>query len=131
MSDWPFGSFVEHDVAAVVVLYDARIDMASRHVGRRVEVGDKSYCRYFFVDIAWQCSHQIAVFVERNILQAHFFQLFFKCLRKNHLPGSGGGQIGQFVTLSVEFHVVQKSFDNVHNINFCKVCDLESLLQTY
>ena len=63
--------FVEHDVAALVSLHDARVDVASRHVGRRVEMGDESHSRHFLVNVARKSGHQIAILVERYVFKPH------------------------------------------------------------
>ena len=108
---------IESYITAVVVFHYARIHIVSAEVGRCIKVCDKAHDRHFAVHIGRQCGHKIAVFIECHIFQPHLLQFLFKDLRKFVLTGGGGGEVGQFVALSVELHIFQKTFGNIHN--FC------------
>ena len=105
--------FVEHNFSAFI-LHHARVHVMSAHIRRSVEVSDKADGGHFFVGVGRQCGHQIAIIVERNVAQAHPLQLFFELLCKHHLPGSGRREVGEFVTLRVILHILEKSVYYFH-----------------
>ena len=95
-------SLVEHDGLTIIILDDAGIDMAARHVGARIHVGDKAYHRHGTIHVGWQCGKEITILIESDIAEAHAKQNGFQVFGKFHLTRRGGCHIGQLIALGVE-----------------------------
>lgn len=106
---------VEQDVAAVIVLDNARCDVVSAHIGGCVEVRDKSDGGYASgIGICRECRHEVSVVVEGDVGEAHLAEFVGEVFGEGHLPGCGGRHVGEFVALGVVFDVPQKSVYYVH-----------------
>ena len=63
---------IEDNLLAVVILYDARIHMAARHVGARVHMRYESDHRHIgILAIGGKCAEKIAIVVEGDVLKTH------------------------------------------------------------
>ena len=85
-----YDAFGERDVLAVVVLYDARLDVGAGTVGRRVVMTDKAYDRTVGLahpcwQVCWQRGIQVAFPVQRHIRKSLTLHLFFEIAREVQL----------------------------------------------
>ena len=99
----------QHNIGTAVVLDNAGRHVAARHIGARIEVGDKADYRHLLVGVGWQRGHQIAVIVEGHLGKAYLLQLFGQSLGKDHLPRRTGSHIGKLVRLGIETYIVEKT----------------------
>ncbi len=88
--------------------------MATRHVGRCVEVSYETDHGQFGVGVSRERGHEIAIVVEGDFLESHGFEFGLEMLGEYHLSRGGWGKIGEFVALSVELHIAQETVYYVH-----------------
>ena len=107
---------VEHDAGLLaqddrltLILNDAGLHVVAAHVGRGVHVGNKADGGHGLVGVGGQGGKQVAVVIERDVAQTHGMQFTLQFLGKYHLARRGGSQVGEFVTLGVKLHILQKS----------------------
>ena len=89
--------FPQDDIAALIVIYDARLHAAAAGSGRRIHVGDKTNCRL----LAGERCVDVAMFRVVIGLYAHIAQLAVEKPREVMLLVSGGLRYGFLVGLGV------------------------------
>ena len=107
---------IQHNILTVIILDNLGLHLATRHIGTGIHVRNKTNHRTRLIAIGRQSSHQITIAIERHFLQANALQLFGQNLRKSHLTGRTGHQIGFFVRLRVVLNVIQKTVYQLHII---------------
>ena len=106
---------IQHYCRAVVVAHYPRLHVQATHVGRCVEVGDKTDSRHMLaLNIAGEGSHEVAVIVESDVLEVHSLQLVAQMACKHHLPGRGRRHVGELVALRIVLDIVKKSVYEGH-----------------
>ena len=106
---------IEGDDGAVVVTHNPRLDVQTGHVGRCVEVSDKTDSRHMLaLNIAGEGSHEVAVIIESDVLEVHGLQLVAQMACKHHLPRRGRRHVGELVALRIVLDVVKKSVYEGH-----------------
>ncbi len=106
---------IQHYIAAIVILDYAWRHMASRHIGRRVKMGNETYSRRTLVTgSSGQSRHKVTVIVKSDFRQTYSLKLVFKVARENHLSGRRRCHVGKFVALGVELHILQESVNKSH-----------------
>ena len=104
----------EQDVAAIVVVDDARMDIGSRAVGAGVVVGDEADGGRLLLGVGLQRGVDVALVVHLDIAQAFVLEFFFQILGEYELFRRTGHTLRVFARLCVELGIVQKPFGNVH-----------------
>ena len=79
---------IEGDVTAGIGADNARVNVAAAHVRARVHMGDEADSGQGLVGVGRESGHEVAVFVEGNILQAHLAEFALKIFGKLILTGS-------------------------------------------
>ena len=106
--------FVQHHVAAVIGLCDARADVLAGGVGRGVHVGDEAIDGDFFVTVRRHGAVDVAVLIDVRVGNAHVLHLADKLLRKRKLPRGGRAGLGGFVRGRGIGNELQKAFNDCH-----------------
>ena len=109
-------SLVESDGLAVIIFDNPWLDTASRSIGRGVHMGDESYGGDVLFYVGGDGGHQVAVFVQNDILQAHGYEFLAELLEEGELLVGTGLTLGVRVRRGVECHVPQKSVNYFFHI---------------
>ena len=80
-------ALMQLDVAAVVVVDDAWLDIATRGVRRRVVVADESDNGSIVGSVGRQCGVDVAILVHFDVLEPFVLQFFFQVAGKHKLLG--------------------------------------------
>ena len=108
----------KHDVVAVIVSDDARLHVGTAAVGRRVIVADETDGGHLFLDVRFQRGIHISHLVHLHIVKALFFELVSQRFGKYKLFGGTWHTVAVLSRLCVKTHILQKSFNNVHDVYF-------------
>ena len=102
---------VQDDVAAVIILHDAGLDILAGQLGRRVQVRDEADSGHLLLRVAGQRRRNIGVLRHLYIPQSQRPQLLGHLLRQNELPRRAGHCGGILDGLRVVGYVLQKTFE--------------------
>ena len=104
------------DVAPVIVAYDTRLHVLSAAVGRRVIVAYEAYGGHVFLHVRLQRGVDVAHVVHLHVVKALVFQLVAQVFGEYKLLRRARHGVAFLGRLCVETHILQKSFNNVHNV---------------
>ena len=105
----------QHQVAAVVIFYNAGLDVGRGHIVHHVHVGNKAQNGTgIAVDIAGDGAVQITVFVQPDVLQAQLMHFLLQNAGKDQLLFGAGAGLGSAVGGGVVFHIIQQTFIGAH-----------------
>ena len=103
---------VEHDVFAIVVLDDARIDILATGIWCSIHVGNEPDDRHVgLVGIGRKGGIYIAIVVDGHIRKSDADELLVKLLGEGHLTWGARSHLGGLVACRLYLDVRQKTFD--------------------
>ena len=106
-------SLVESDGLAVIIFDNPWLDTASRSI----HMGDESYGGDVLFYVGGDGGHQVAVFVQLDILQTHGNEFLAELLEEGELLVGTGLTLGVRVRRGVECYVPQKSVNYFFHIS--------------
>ena len=62
--------FVQDNIPAIIIFYNLRFDIGACKIRSRIKMRNKPDCWHVIIHIAWQGSHNIGIFVNRNIFHS-------------------------------------------------------------
>lgn len=108
---------VERNVAAVVLLDDARLDVRAAHVGRRVHVGDEAHDGGVLAALRrGDRAHRVAVGVGHDLREAQRAHFVGQVAQQHQLLVGRGVGFARLRTLGVEGDVLQESVFEFHGM---------------
>ena len=96
----------KNNILTVVILYNARRNIFSAHIGTCIHVRDEADNRHRLICIGRKGGKQITVFIQRNIFQTQRFQFFFQKPGKYHLPRSTRSYSTLLIRLRIETYIL-------------------------
>ena len=106
---------IQHDVRAVVVLYNAWAHVLARSIRARVHVSDEANGGNSFVRVGRKCGINIAQFVHFHLSHPDGFQFLHEIFGQSKLLFGARGGASAVIALRVEAHIFEKTVYNIRH----------------
>ena len=107
---------IEHDILAVIILHNLRLDILARSRRARIHMGDKADGGRIFHAVSRQRCHHITMVIEFHFAKPDFFQLLGQVLCQHQLSRRAGASLVVIlIGLRIKAHIILKPFhQNIH-----------------